>query len=35
MVGSGAIGCELIKNFAMLSIGTGNAKKNSTSNNEN
>lgn len=24
MVGSGAIGCELLKNYAMLSLGTGN-----------
>lgn len=23
MVGSGAIGCELLKNYAMLGIGTG------------
>nr|VVW89418.1 unnamed protein product [Nymphaea colorata] len=23
MVGSGAIGCELLKNFAMLEIGAG------------
>ena len=23
MVGSGAIGCELLKNYAMLEIGTG------------
>jgi ubiquitin-activating enzyme E1 len=23
MVGSGAIGCELLKNYAMLSLGTG------------
>lgn len=22
MVGSGAIGCELLKNYAMLSVGT-------------
>jgi len=28
MVGSGAIGCELLKNFAMLGIGT--AKKTDT-----
>lgn len=24
MVGCGAIGCELLKNFAMISLGTGN-----------
>lgn len=24
MVGSGAIGCELLKNYAMMSLGTGN-----------
>jgi len=29
MVGSGAIGCELLKNFAMLGIGTAK-KTNST-----
>ncbi len=23
MVGAGAIGCELLKNYAMLSVGTG------------
>lgn len=23
MIGAGAIGCELLKNFSMLSIGTG------------
>jgi hypothetical protein len=23
MVGSGAIGCELLKNYAMISLGTG------------
>ncbi len=23
MVGAGAIGCELLKNFAMLGLGTG------------
>jgi len=23
MVGSGAIGCELLKNYAMLGLGTG------------
>jgi ubiquitin-activating enzyme E1 len=23
MVGSGAIGCELLKNYAMLGVGTG------------
>lgn len=23
MIGSGAIGCELLKNFAMLELGTG------------
>jgi len=27
MVGAGAIGCELLKNFAMLSLGTGEAGK--------
>jgi len=26
MVGCGAIGCELLKNFAMISLGTGNAQ---------
>ena len=26
MVGAGAIGCELLKNFAMLSLGTGKEK---------
>jgi len=25
MVGSGAIGCELLKNFSMLSLGSGAA----------
>jgi molybdopterin/thiamine biosynthesis adenylyltransferase len=25
MVGAGAIGCELLKNYAMLGIGTGKA----------
>jgi len=25
MVGAGAIGCELLKNFAMLGVGTGKA----------
>ena len=24
MVGAGAIGCELLKNYAMLGLGTGN-----------
>lgn len=24
MIGCGAIGCELLKNFAMISLGTGN-----------
>ena len=28
MVGSGAIGCELLKNYAMLGLGTGEAGKN-------
>ena len=28
MVGSGAIGCELLKNYAMLGVGTGEAGKN-------
>jgi len=23
MVGAGAIGCELLKNYAMLGVGTG------------
>lgn len=23
MIGSGAIGCELLKNYAMLELGTG------------
>jgi ubiquitin-activating enzyme E1 len=23
MIGSGAIGCELLKNFAMIGLGTG------------
>jgi len=23
MIGSGAIGCELLKNFAMIGFGTG------------
>lgn len=27
MVGAGAIGCELLKNFAMLGVGTGKASK--------
>ena len=26
MVGAGAIGCELLKNFAMLGVGTGKAQ---------
>ena len=26
MVGVGALGCELLKNFAMLNIGTGDEK---------
>jgi molybdopterin/thiamine biosynthesis adenylyltransferase len=26
MVGAGAIGCELLKNYAMLGVGTGKAK---------
>jgi molybdopterin/thiamine biosynthesis adenylyltransferase len=25
MVGAGAIGCELLKNYAMLGVGTGKA----------
>ena len=28
MVGSGAIGCELLKNFAMLEIGAGESNGN-------
>lgn len=28
MVGAGAIGCELLKNYAMLGVGTGEAGKN-------
>ena len=27
MVGAGAIGCELLKNFAMVGLGTGAANK--------
>jgi len=27
MVGAGAIGCELLKNYAMLGVGTGKASK--------
>jgi len=27
MVGAGAIGCELLKNFAMMGVGTGKATK--------
>lgn len=27
MVGAGAIGCELLKNYAMLGVGTGKANK--------
>lgn len=27
MVGAGAIGCELLKNYAMLGVGTGKATK--------
>ena len=26
MVGVGALGCELLKNFAMLNLGTGDEK---------
>lgn len=26
MVGAGAIGCELLKNYAMLGVGTGKAQ---------
>jgi molybdopterin/thiamine biosynthesis adenylyltransferase len=26
MIGAGAIGCELLKNFAMLNLGTGKGK---------
>lgn len=35
MVGAGAIGCELLKNYAMLGVGTGKAvvdKSNPTNN---
>lgn len=28
MVGCGAIGCELLKNFAMISLGTGTNSEN-------
>lgn len=28
MIGCGAIGCELLKNFAMISLGTGGEQKN-------
>ena len=28
MVGAGAIGCELVKNYAMLGVGTGKEDKN-------
>lgn len=28
MVGCGAIGCELLKNFAMINLGTGVDKQN-------
>jgi len=28
MVGAGAIGCELLKNYAMLGVGTGKAVNN-------
>lgn len=27
MVGAGAIGCELLKNFAMVSLGSGKSGK--------
>jgi ubiquitin-activating enzyme E1 len=27
MVGAGAIGCELLKNFAMIGLGTGEKTK--------
>jgi molybdopterin/thiamine biosynthesis adenylyltransferase len=27
MIGAGAIGCELLKNFAMISFGTGESGK--------
>lgn len=27
MIGAGAIGCELLKNYAMLGVGTGPEKK--------
>ena len=26
MIGTGAIGCELLKNFAMISLGTGSSE---------
>ena len=26
MIGTGAIGCELLKNFGMLSLGSGSEK---------
>lgn len=28
MIGCGAIGCELLKNFAMINLGTGVDKQN-------
>jgi len=28
MIGSGAIGCELLKNYAMLNLGTAKETKN-------
>ena len=27
MIGAGAIGCELLKNYAMIGVGTGKATK--------
>lgn len=27
MIGAGAIGCELLKNFAMVALGTGSQGK--------
>jgi hypothetical protein len=27
MIGAGAIGCELLKNFAMIGLGTGEPNK--------
>lgn len=33
MIGCGAIGCELLKNYAMISLGTGRAKEELNNNN--